>query len=197
LARARTLLELSRAELTGEQFALLSRRLAAAEGAYVEFTTAARMGRAAAAATEAGAAASANATSTGGRALLGGAAELLPLLLLVWPATAHAPGLRQETPELLAARRKVEANLKELAEAARQVESERAAAATRTTKQPSASAQGRPEAATSAGRKRERDNCWCVCVNLGEMQGGQNVKNQADCQSYCDASPWGGKGVCK
>jgi hypothetical protein len=77
---------------------------------------------------EGGAVASAEATTTGGRALLGGVAELLPFLLMVWPATAHAPGVKRETPEMHAARSKVEESLKELSEAARQVESERASA---------------------------------------------------------------------
>lgn len=132
LARARALLELSRAELTVEQFALLSRRLAAAETAYAELTTIARASQAVAAVTESGAAASARATATGGRALLGGVADLLPLLLFIWPATAHAPGMKQETAEVRAARSKVEESLKELAVAARQVESERTAAEERT-----------------------------------------------------------------
>ncbi len=132
LTRARSLLELSRAEFSAEQFALLSRRLAAAESAYAELTTVARASQAAAAITEGSAAAGAEATATAGRSLLGGAAEILPFLLLVWPATAHAPGVKQEAPEVRAVRSKVEESFKALAEAARQVESERTAAGTRT-----------------------------------------------------------------
>jgi hypothetical protein len=135
LTRAKVLLDLSRAELTAEQFALLSRRLAAARTAYVELATVARATQAAAAVAEGGtAAASAKATATGGRASLGSAAQLLPLLLMVWPSTAHAPGVKQETPEVQAARAKLDEKLKELAEAARQVESERQAAAARVPK---------------------------------------------------------------
>lgn len=132
LARARTLLETSSAKLSAEQFALLSRRLAAAESAYVELTTVVRASQAVAGAAEgSAAAASAQATATGGRMLLIEAAELLPLLILFWPATAHAPGVKQETPEVHAAKSKVEKSLEELARAARQVESERAAAGAR------------------------------------------------------------------
>jgi hypothetical protein len=134
LTRARSLLQLSRAEFSAEQFALLSGRLAAAESAYAELTTVARAGQAAAAVTQGGAAAGAEATAATGRSLLGGAAELLPLLLLVWPATAHAPGVKQEAPEVRAVRSKVEESLKALADAARQVESERKAAAAGTPK---------------------------------------------------------------
>ena len=136
LARAKTLLDLSRAGFSAEQFALLSRKLAAAESAYAELTTVARASQAAMAVTEGGAAASAGAqaTATGGRALLGGAADLLPFLLFVWPATAHAPGIKQETPEVRAARSKVEESLKDLAQAARQVEAEREAAVARAPK---------------------------------------------------------------
>lgn len=128
LAQAKTLLELSRAELTAEQFALLSRKLAAAEGAYAELTTVARVSRAAVAVVEGGGAASARTIATGGRVLLSGTARLLAFLAIVLPSTAHAPGAKQDTPEVQGARRSLEEKLRELAEAARQVESERAAA---------------------------------------------------------------------
>lgn len=131
LARVRALLDTSRADFSAEQFSLLSSRLVAAESAYAELTTVARAGQGAAAITSGGASASAEAVATRGRTLLGGAAELLPLLLLIWPATAHAPGVTQDTPEVRAARRTVEEKLKELNQAARQVETERAAAAAR------------------------------------------------------------------
>src|ERR1043165_329321 len=85
LAGAKTVLDAYRAQLTAEQFALLSRKLAAAESAYAELTTVARAGRVAVAASEGSAAA------TGARAFLGGVAELLPFLMLVWPSTAPAP----------------------------------------------------------------------------------------------------------
>lgn len=150
LARARTLLEISRAQLTAEQFALLSRKLAAAESAYAELITVARAGQAVAAATEGGAtAASAKAIATGGRAVLGGVAELLPLLVLVWPATAHAPGVQQDSPDVQAAKSKVEEHLKELAQAARQVEAEREAAVSRI---PRPTLDGRLDAAGKGGK---------------------------------------------
>lgn len=129
LARAKTLLEISRAVLTAEQFALLSGKLAAAESAVVELTSVARASQAVATAAESGAAsASARIVTTGGRVLMG-AADLLPLLiLLLWPATAHAHGLEKEKPEVRAARLKAEEAIKELSLAAREVESERKAA---------------------------------------------------------------------
>lgn len=204
-ARAKALLERSRTELTAEQFALLSGRLAEAESAYAALTTVTRAsGQAATAMAGGGSSVGVKATTTGSRVFLGGVAELLPLLLL-WPATAHAPGVRQESLDVRTARSKVEQRLKELAEAARRVESERKAAVARTPRPapvpapqpPGESTEKRAEEARSAGRQQKRDRCWCVCVRQGEMQGGQNVKNQAECQRYCDDSPWGGKGLCK
>src|SRR4051812_38278624 len=111
LARAKSLLELSRAELSAEQLALLSSRLAQTEQAYVELTTVieATGGVAATAGSSAAAA-------TGGRALLGGLAELLPVLMLAWPATAEAPGMKEEKPQVRAARVKFEESVKALAE---------------------------------------------------------------------------------
>ena len=163
-ARARALLDLSRAELTAAQFTLLSGRFAEAERAYAAFTTIARAsGQAAAVLAEGGSAVSAEATATGGRVLLGGVAEILPLLLL-WPATAHAPGVQREAPDVRAARIKVEQKLKELADAARQVESERKAAGARTPmpapvsvpQTPGESAENQAEDARSAGRQPKR-----------------------------------------
>ncbi|HYV49048.1 MAG TPA: hypothetical protein VFA20_29510 [Myxococcaceae bacterium] len=130
LARARSLLELSRVELTAQQYALLSSRLAETEAAYVELTTVTQAtGEAAAVAAEGGAVSTA--ISTGGRALVGGLAELLPALLFVWPSTAHAPGYKEEKPEVRAARVKLEERAKALAQAAHQVEAEKKAAASR------------------------------------------------------------------
>src|SRR5688572_33118157 len=66
LARAKTLLEISRAQLTAEQFALLSGRLATAESAIVELTSVARASQVVATAAEGGAAsASARIVTTG------------------------------------------------------------------------------------------------------------------------------------
>lgn len=128
LARAKTLLEGSRAEFTAEQFALLSRKLAAAESATVEFTTVARANQAVVTVTESGAAsASSRILTTGGRMLMG-AAELLPLLIVLWPATAHAPGLEEKEPKVSAARLEAEEAIKELSQAAREIEAERKAA---------------------------------------------------------------------
>jgi hypothetical protein len=125
LARARSLLERSRAELTAQQYALLSSRLAETEAASVELTNiTGAAGEAATVAAEGGAA---GAVATGGRALLGGLAELLPVLIAVWPATAHAPGNKEEKPEVRAARVKLEERARALAQAAQQVEAEQKA----------------------------------------------------------------------
>src|SRR5512146_2448173 len=103
LARAKSMLDLYRAQLSAEQYAQLSSRLAQTEQAYVELTTLTQAGgEAAVVATESGAVA--RAVSTGGRALIGGVAEVLPLLLFVWPSTAYAPTLKDEKPEVRAAR---------------------------------------------------------------------------------------------
>jgi len=124
LARAKSMLDLYRAQLSAEQYALLSSRLAQTELAYVELTTLTGAGgKAAVVATESGAVV--RAVSTGGRALLGGVAEVLPLLLFVWPSTAYAP---EEKPEVRAARLKLKQSVEDLAQAVRQVEEERAAA---------------------------------------------------------------------
>jgi hypothetical protein len=117
LARAKFLLDLHKAELSAEQYALLSTRLAQTQQAYAELLAASGETMAAGAAAEAAAA-------TGGRAILGSVAEVLPLLLFFWPATAHAPGMKDEKPQVRAARGKLEKRLKELAEAKQQVEAE-------------------------------------------------------------------------
>ena len=96
-------------------------------------------------------------------ALLGGVAELLPLLLL-WPATAHAPGVQQETPEMRAARSKVEQKLKELADAARQVESERKAAGARTPRPAPASV---PQPPDESAETKKAAGCYCMCYKKG------------------------------
>src|SRR5512141_1814886 len=123
LARAKSMLDLHRAQLSAEQYVLLSSRLAQTEQAYVELTTlTAAGGEAAVVATESGAAV--QAVRTGGRALLGSVAEVLPLLLFVWPSTAYAP---EEKPEVRAARLKLKQRLEDLTQAVRQVEEERGA----------------------------------------------------------------------
>jgi hypothetical protein len=180
LAQARTLLNLSRAELSAEQFALLSRRLAAAETAYAELTVVARGSQAAAAVVERGAAASAQTTATGGRALLGGAARLLPLLLLFWPATAHAPGTNQEMPEVRAARSKAEESLRELAQAAREVEAQRAATMAKSPPKDSDDCTKFAESGTG-GRERR---CHYKC-------GTQNICVRVDGSHQCPEGPAG------
>jgi hypothetical protein len=113
LARAKSLLDLHEAELTAEEYALLSGRLAQTQQAYAELTVATGE-----------AVATAEAAVTGGGAILGGVAEVLPLLLFVWPSTAHAPGVQDERPQVKAARGKLEKSVKELAQAEQQVEAE-------------------------------------------------------------------------
>lgn len=124
LARARLLLERSRAELSSQQYALLSSRLAETEAAYAELVAAAQ----AAGEVVAANGAASTAVATGGRALLGGLAELLPALMIVWPATANAPGNKPEKPAVRAARSKLDESTKALAAAAQQVEAEQKAA---------------------------------------------------------------------
>jgi len=186
LARARTLLELSRAELSSEQFALLSRRLAAAESAYAELAAATRASQTAATIAEGGAVASARTAATGGRALLGGAAELLPLLLLLWPATAHAPGVKQGTPEVRAATSRMEESLKALADAARQVEGQRAAALA---KQPPKDSDDCKKFAEGGTGGKER-HCHYRC-------GGQNICVRVDGSQQCPEGPAGPLGDIK
>lgn len=126
LARAKAVLDLYKAELSAEQYALLSTRLAQTQQAYVELTT---LTETAAVATEGTAAA--EVVATGGRAALSGVAEALPLLMFFLPATAHAPGLKEEKPQVRAARGKLEASVKELNEAVRKVEKDLHAETTR------------------------------------------------------------------
>jgi hypothetical protein len=123
LARAKAVLDLYKAELSAQQYALLGSKLAQTQQAYGELSTLteASAGAATAAAEGAGAA---EAAMTGGRAALGGVIEALPLLLLVLPATAEAPGMKEEKPQVRAARAKLDASAKELAQAVRQVEKE-------------------------------------------------------------------------
>src|SRR4051812_44858928 len=139
LARAKTLLDLSRAELSAEQYALLSGKVAEAETAYVDLTAAAEGAEAAAAVTEGAAAAA----STGSRVVLGGAAEVLGLLLMALPSTAHAPTYKEkvEPPKVHAARVKLEEKLKELTQAAQKVDAERRAAA----------------------QPKKKKDCMCIC----------------------------------
>jgi len=101
LARAKSMLELYRAQLSAEQYVLLSSRLAQTEQAYVELTMLTKAGGAAAAVVAESGALAETAATTGVRTLLGGVAEVLPLLLFVWPSTAYAP---EEKPEARAAR---------------------------------------------------------------------------------------------
>jgi hypothetical protein len=128
LARAKAMLDLYRAQLSAQQYAELSGKLAQTEQAYVELTTLTEAGTQAAAA-EAVAA-------TGGRAVLGSVAEVLPLLLFVWPSTAHAPGMKEEKPEVRAAKAKLAKSVEELNAATRRVIEEQAAAGKRPKKKP-------------------------------------------------------------
>src|SRR4051812_12703194 len=174
LARVKSLLELYRAELSGEQFSLLSSKLAQTEQAYVELTTMTEAsGEAAAVAAESGAAA--EVATTGGRALLSGVAELLPLLVFAWPSTAHAPGVKEEKPEVRAARAKVAERLQALAQAVRQVESERKATSPRASQRP------------RAGRKKPlslSDDTTCFWVGVGG--GGRPVICRYNCEGVDD-----------
>jgi hypothetical protein len=124
LGRAKAMLNLYRAQLSAEQYALLSSKLVQTEQAYVELTALTEVGAQAGAAEAVGA--------TAGRALLGSVAEALPLFLLFWPATAHAPGLKEEKPEVRAARAKVAKSVEELNAATRRVMDEQASASSRT-----------------------------------------------------------------
>ncbi|HYV44405.1 MAG TPA: EndoU domain-containing protein [Myxococcaceae bacterium] len=120
LARAKAMLDLHKAQLSAEQYALLSSQLAQTQQAYVELTA---LTEATAVATES--AAGAEVAAAGGRTVLGGIVEVLPLLLFVYPATAEAPGMKQEKPQVQAAQAKLEVSVKELNEAVRKVEKER------------------------------------------------------------------------
>lgn len=109
LAHARELLDRSRKDLSPEQWALLSARLAEAEVAFAELTTAG--GGTAAVVAE-------------GSATALAALEVLPLLVFFWPATAHAPGMK-ESAARRAARTRFENSLRDLAQAAHQIEGQR------------------------------------------------------------------------
>lgn len=160
LAKAKSMLDLYRAQLSAEEYALLSSKLAQTEQAYVELTTLTEVGAQAAAA-EAGASAAA---ATGGRALLGGVVEALPLFLLFWPSTAHAPGMKEEKPAVRAAKEKLAKSVEELNAATRRVVDERAAAAKRP--------QWRPVVLA--------DDVECL------LHGGQNSRRPVACIYKCD-----------
>jgi hypothetical protein len=165
LTRVRALLKSSRSELTQQQFLLLSTKLTQTELAYAELTALAEAGAGAATAAEVAG------------AVLGGAAELLPLLIAIWPATAHAPGIKEEKPKVRAARAKLDEKLKELAQAATQVDAERKA---------------------EKERQPPRKKCRCICIGKGFAQGLEEVKDEAECQRFCAQSRWGpSKGICK
>src|SRR5262249_13398123 len=125
--KAKSMLDLYRAQLSAEQYELLSARLTQTEQAYVELTTLTGV-EVAATASEVGAVTAARA---GGQALLGSVAEALPLLIFFWPATAHAPGMKVEKPEVRAAKAKLAKSVEELNAATRRVIDEQAAAARR------------------------------------------------------------------
>jgi hypothetical protein len=141
LTRVKSLLEVHRAELSAEQYALLSTRLAQTQQAYAELVVLTEAGGEAAAV-----GAAAEATAATGRAVLGGIAEVLPLLVFFWPATAHAPGMKEERPAVRAARTKLESSVKELAHAAQQVEAEKKTASPKPEKAPDS-----------------KKNCYCIC----------------------------------
>lgn len=110
LALAREKLERSKKDFSKEQWALLSGKLAEAEAALAELTAAG--GETAVVAAE-------------GTATVWAALETLPMLLMLWPATAHAPGMK-ESPAKRAARTKYEDKLRELAQTAQLIESQQA-----------------------------------------------------------------------
>jgi len=164
LARARSLLDLYKGELSAEQYALLSARLAETQQAYAELVAASGEAMTAA-----------EAASTGGGAILGGVAEVLPLLLFVWPSTAHAPGMKEERPKVQAARGKLDKSVKELAQAERQVETEVA-------KRPKP-----PAKATGSGRGQG------VQCKLDGSGGGYNPGKPGKCFYECT----NGRRICK
>lgn len=124
-AQARSLMTRSRSELTPQQWALLSTRLAETEAAYTAFAQVTAVSeQAAAALTGTGVTA---AGADGALAYLSTIAEVLPVLLAVWPSTAHAPGQPRPKPSPNDARVRLETSLKALAQAAHQIERERAA----------------------------------------------------------------------
>jgi len=178
LARAKSLLDLYKAELSAEQYGLLSSKLAQTQQAYVELTVA--TGETAAAAAET--ATVVEAVAAGGRAVLGGIADVLPLLIFVYPSTAHAPGMKEEKPQVRAAKAKLEQNVKELAEATRKVEAEREAAVARTPKPTLQrcldSCSGTPEVREAFCRTLPvsvRKRCWEVAQE----------KNPEICRNMC------------
>ncbi|HYV48847.1 MAG TPA: hypothetical protein VFA20_28505 [Myxococcaceae bacterium] len=138
LVRARSLLELYRTELSAAQYSLLSGKLIETRQAYAELL----------ALTEAGGEASvvAGATAAGGEAMLGSVVEVLPLLIFFWPATAHAPGMKEEKPAVRAARTKLETRVKDLEQAVQQVEAEVKAAPPKPKEAP-----------------RDKKPCYCIC----------------------------------
>ncbi|HYV45628.1 MAG TPA: hypothetical protein VFA20_12250 [Myxococcaceae bacterium] len=110
LALAREKLERSKKDFSKEQWLLLNGKLSEAEAALAEL--AAVGGESAV-------------VAAGGTATVWAALETLPLFLLLLPATAHAPGLK-ESPARNAARTKYEDKLRELAQAAQLIESQQA-----------------------------------------------------------------------
>lgn len=164
MSRARSLLDLHKGELSAEQYALLSTRLAETQQAYAELV-----------AVSGEAVVAAEAATTGGGAILGGMAEVLPLLLFVWPSTAHAPGMKDERPQVRAARGKVEKSVKELAQAEREVEAEVA-------KRPKP-----PPKAAGSGRDQT------VKCRLTESGGGYNPRDPGKCIYECT----NGRKICK
>jgi len=166
LAKAKSMLDLYRAQLSAEQYELLSARLAQTEQAYVELTTLTGAGaEAAATASEVSAVTAARA---GGQALLGSVAEALPVLIFFWPSTAHAPGMKEEKQEVHAAKAKLAKSVEELNAATRRVIDEQAAAA-------------------KVKKPKDSDKCGtCVCYyrGLGNNPLGQRP-TRGDCRRDC------------
>jgi len=178
LARAKSLWELSRAELSAEQWLSLGRKLADAESAYAELTTVAEASsETALVEAEYGALTGTEAAISSSRVVAGlsSAAELLPLLVLFWPATAHAPGMKHEPPAVQAARLKFEASLKDLSGAARQVQSQRAAT-------PSPSTPSTTAATPSHGEQTTLERCLHACE-------GEREQREEFCRSLPNATP--------
>lgn len=160
LARARSELELHKAELSGEQYALLSTKLAQTQEAYEVFVAV-------------GGETMAVAAEAGGSAVLSTvAADVLPFLAFVWPSTANAPGMKDEKPQVRAARGKLEQRVKELAQATQRVQAEVAK---------------RPARATGSGADKG------VQCRLDGSGGGFRQKRPGRCKYECND----GRRLCK
>jgi len=191
---AKALLAQAKGALQPEQYQRLEKGLVEAEGAFQRFAKLARAGgQTAQVARGAQALTAAQRASKIAEGLGKLSAKIGPLLVAMAMLEPSSTATQeQDYPSWMRARDELEVKLRQVAADSQRVGKEMEAA-----RRPAGQSEGTAEEERSAGRKRESDRCWCVCVKPGEMQGGQNVKNQAECQRYCDTSPWGGKGLCK